>query len=215
MAIEVPLGKDVDLKLEILERSSDALHCRYTAVNLSGVDLYLFNRLYHDLRDDGIFDIDPDLVYVEAENATLLLSKRIPDVPEDLLVEAFIVPCVTVLASGDRLVEPFSLGLPPQLMNPYMRDLCTPVASFDSVVFSLGYVRSTELGSRHVETVRSIAGPALHIDVTAEQQLVVRTAPVSASVVSPRAARNCPRCGAATSPGSRFCNQCGAPLQAK
>jgi hypothetical protein len=214
MAIEVPLGKDVNLEFEILERTSLALYCHYAAENTSGVDVYLFNRLYHDLRDDGVFDIDPDLVYVDSENGTLLLSKRIPDVPENLMVEAFIVPCVTVLASGSRLTEPFSLSLPPQRMDPYDRDSHTLVENFGSVVFSLGYVRSTELGSRRVETVRSIAGPALHVDFTAEQQLLVRTAPVTLAAASAQVRKKCPRCGASSSPGSRFCSQCGAPLQA-
>ncbi len=215
MAIEVPLGQDLRLEFEILEHTSALLRCRYVAQNVTGSDLYLFNRLYHDLRDDGVFDVDPDLVYIDLEDGVLHLSKRIPDLPENVLAEVLIVPCVTALAGGGSLVESISLNLPARRMNPYLSHLSVPVEKFDAVVFSLGYCRASELGPSRLETVRSIAGPALHIGYTAQQQLLVRTLPVSANVVSPPAARTCPRCGAATSPGSRFCTQCGAPLQAK
>lgn len=215
MAIEVPLGEDLRLEFEILEHTGALLRCRYVAENVTGSDLYLFNRLYHDLRDDGVFDVDPDLVYVDAHDGVLHLSKCIPDLPDNVLAEVLIVPCVTVLAAGSRVVESFRLSLPPQRMNPYLSHLSTPVERFDAVVFSLGYIRASSLGSQRVETVRSTAGPALHIYFTAAQQLMVRSAPVSATAVAVPAARPCPRCGAAASPGGRFCNQCGAPLQAK
>ncbi|MBN1152229.1 MAG: zinc ribbon domain-containing protein [Dehalococcoidia bacterium] len=215
MAIEVPLGEDLNLEFEILQHTNALLRCRYVAENVTGSDLYLFNRLYHDLRDDGVFDVDPDLVYVDTADGVLHLSKCIPDLPENVLAEVLIVPCVTPLAAGGKVVESFRLSLPPQRMNPYLSHLHAPVESFDAVVFSLGYCRASDLRSGQVETVRSIAGLALHVEMTAAQQLVVRTGPVSANVVSTPAARTCPRCGAATSPGSRFCTQCGAPLQAK
>jgi len=214
MAIEVSLGEDLRLEVEILEHTSALLRFRYVAENVTGSDLYLFNRLYHDLRDDGVFDVDPNLVYVDVESGLLHLSKRIPDLPDNVLAEVLIVPCVTALAGGSSVVESVSLNLPARRMNPYLSHLSVPVERFDAVVFSLGYCRASELGPARVETVRSIAGPALHIDYTAEQQLLVRTAPVSASVVSRPTARTCPRCGAAASPGSRFCSKCGAPLQA-
>jgi hypothetical protein len=215
MAIEVPLGEDLNLEFGILENTSASLRCRYVAENASGSDLYLFNRLYHDLRDDGVFDIDPNLVYVDMEDDVLRLSKRIPDLPDGVLAEALIVPCVTMLHSGSRLEETLSLSLPLQRSNPYLRHLSAPVAGFESVSFSLGYCRVSELGATRVETVRSIAGPALHIDITAEQQLLVRTAPVALAAASPQERKTCPQCGASLSVGSRFCSQCGAPLQAE
>jgi len=214
MAIDVPLGKDLRLEFEILEHTGAVLRCRYVAENLTGSGLYLFNRLYHDLRDDGVFDVDSDLVYVDVEDSVLHLSKRIPELPENVLAEVLIVPCVTALAGGSATVESFSLSLPPQRMNPYLSHLSTPVERFDAVAFSLGYCRASELGSTRVETVRSIAGPALHVDFTAEQQLLVRTAPVTLAAASARVRKRCPRCGASSSPGSLFCSQCGAPLQA-
>jgi len=215
MAIEVPLGKDLRLEFEILEHTGALLRCRYVAENVTDSDLFLFNRLYHDLRDDGVFDVDPDLVYVDAADEVLHLSKCIPDLPENVMPEVLIVPCVTPLAAGSKVVESFRLSLPPQRMNPYLSHLRAPVESFDAVVFSLGYIKADGQGLLRVKTVRSIAGPALHIDCTASLQLMVRSAPVSAAAVSVPAARTCPRCGAAASPGGRFCNQCGAPIQAK
>jgi hypothetical protein len=214
MAIEVPLGKDLRLEFEILEHTGALLRCRYVAENVTGSDLFLFNRLYHDLRDDGVFDVDPDLVYVDAADEVLHLSKCIPDQPENVLAEVLIVPCVTALAAGSKVVESFRLSLPPQRMNPYLSHLRAPVESFDAVVFSLGYCRASALRSGQVETVRSIAGPALHIEMTAAQQLITRTAPVKIGAVAPPAKKTCARCGITFPPESKFCTQCGSPLQA-
>ena len=214
MAIEVPLGKDLRLEFEILEHTGALLRCRYVAENVTGSDLFLFNRLYHDLRDDGVFDVDPDLVYVDAADEVLHLSKCIPDLPENVLAEVLIVPCVTPLAAGSKVVESFRLSLPPQRMNPYLSHLRAPVVSFDAVVFSLGYIRADGQGSLRVKTVRSIAGPALHIDCTASLQLMVRSAPVKIGAVASPAKKTCARCGTTFPPESRFCTQCGSPLQA-
>jgi hypothetical protein len=213
MVREVSLGEDLNLEFEVLELTGSVLRCRYEVENVSGSELYLFNRLYHDLRDDGVFDLDPNLVYVDVENSTLHLSKRIPNLPEGVLAEALIIPCVTVLPSGGRMQETFSLSLPLQRMNPYLRHLSAPVESYESVFFSLGYFRVAEIGRTPVETVRTSAGPALHVNVTAGQQLVVRTAPFKVGAVTAPKEKKCPRCGVALPPESRFCSQCGSPLQ--
>jgi hypothetical protein len=213
MAIEVPLGEDLRLEFEILEHTGALLRCRYVAENVTGSDLYLFNRLYHDLRDDGVFDVDPDLVYVDTEDGVLYLSKCIPDLPENVLAEVLIVPCVTPLAAGSKVVESFRLSMPPQRMNPYLSHLRAPVESFDSVVFSLGYCRASDLRSGQVETVRSIAGPALHVEMTAAQQLIARAAPVKIGAAAAPGKKKCTRCGTTFPPESRFCTQCGSPLQ--
>jgi len=214
MSTEVPLGTDLKLDFAVLELTKDTLRVRYEAENVGASDLYLFNRLYRTYTDEGVFELDPDLVYVYPEDGVAHLTKRIPDIPRGIHVEIPIVPCVTVLSRGRRLSESMSLRLPLRQHDPYRPEETPAIQGFDSVVFSLGYFRASEIGKRPVNYVRTTQGQALHAYVTPWDQLFARTAPVEARSARESAAEQtrCPRCGAALPPGSRFCNQCGSPV---
>ena len=213
MSIEVPPGRDLTLRFSILELGKDVLAVEYEAGNVSDSDLYVFNRLHRDVSDDGVFDLDPNVVYIAVEDSVVHLTKRVPDIPRGLLVEVPIVPCATLLRRGETLRETLSLSLPLRSFNPYRPQDQAVVTGFDSVVFSLGYFKVSEIGARPVNDVRTTQGTALHVYVTPWEQLVARTAAVSVSKAGPPpAGLTCPNCGAENPPASRFCSQCGARL---
>lgn len=217
MSIEVPLGRDVNLRFVILELNEDVLRVGYQAENVSDSDLYVFNRLYRDVSDEGVFNLDPNLVYIYVEDGVVHLTKRIADIPLGILVEIPIVPCVTLLPHGERLSETLSLKLPLRSFDPYQPETEATIASIDSLAFSLGYFKVSEIGARPVNEVQTTEGRALYAYVTPWDQLVVRTAPIGMSKPAPSEAAaegrlECPQCGTANPPGSRFCSHCGNKL---
>jgi ribosomal protein L40E len=214
MSIETPQGKDINLRFEVVEKTEDMLRVRYEAENVSSSDLYLFNHLYHDYNEEGIFELDANLVYVSVEGSTARLLKGIPDIPYGILAEIPIVPCATLLPRGQRSAEILQIGLPLRQFNPYTPDERPVIENLKEIIFSLGYFPVAEIGQRPVNNVRTTEGQALYAYVTPWDQLVVSTPPVALAEGDRRtqAQKTCPNCGAIQPPESRFCSQCGSPL---
>jgi len=214
MSREVPLGKDINLKFEVLENNGALLRVRYEAENVSVSDLYLFNRLWHRYTEKNIFELDPNLVYISSQNGVVRLFKGSPDIPDNMSVEMPIIPCVTLLPRGQRLDEILQIELPLRQLNPYNPEERPVIENPNAILFSLGYFRVAEIGQSLVNPVRSTMGQALYAYVTPYDQLVVSTLPVPIipGAAPVRGQRLCPKCGAKQPPDSRFCSQCGSPL---
>ncbi len=217
MSIEMANGKDLKLQCVIEEQTPSMLQLRYDAENVSNSDLYLFNRLHSEYTEDGIFKLDDNLVYIYPEDGGMHLSKRIPEIPPGIFAEMPIVPCTSLLQIGETVGETMKLNLPLQPWDPYLPDANpAPVSHWDSLVFSLGYFRASEIGQRPVNLVRTTQGQVLHAYVTPYDQLFVRVGlrgeAVSDTTKPPEGPQPCPSCGISNPTGSRFCNQCGAPL---
>ncbi len=214
MSTDVPMGKDIDVRFEVLENDGALLRARYEAANVGTSDLYLFNRLWRTYTEQNVFELDANLVYIKAQGNNAWLLKGIPDIPENVHVEMPVVPCVTTLQRGQRTDETLQIKLPLRPFDPYMWEEQPVIQNPAAVVFSLGYFRVSEIGNRPVNYVRSTLGQALYAYVTPWEQLRVSTAPapfraVSAPAGGPRFCRNC---GAKQAAGNRFCGQCGTPL---
>jgi ribosomal protein L40E len=214
MSIEVPLGRDINLKFNVLENNGALLCVRYEVENVSISDLYLFNRLWHDYTEQNIFELDANLVYISARGNTGRLLKGIPDIPANMHVEMPIIPCVTVLQRGQRMDETLQIELPLRQLDPYKRKERPSIQNPTAMVFSLGYFRASEIGKRPVNYVRSTMGQALYAYVTPWDQLIVSTAPVPLRESSAPTGEQkfCTKCGAKHSLDNRFCSQCGSQL---
>ena len=214
MSREVPLGKDINLKFEVLENNGALLRVRYEAENVSVSDLYLFNRLWHRYTEKNIFELDPNLVYISSQNGVVRLFKGSPDIPDNMSVEMPIIPCVTLLPRGQRLDEILQIELPLRQLNPYNPEERPVIENPNAILFSLGYFRVSEIGVREVNNVNSTMGQALYAYVTPWDQLVVSTAPVpfGPSTTPSSGQKFCTKCGAKQASDSRFCSQCGSPL---
>jgi hypothetical protein len=214
MSKEMSLGKDLNLKLEVLENNGTLLRVRYEAENVSMSDLYLFNRLWHKYNEQNIFELDPNLVYISEQNGTVLLFKGSPDVPRNISVEMPVIPCVTLLQRGKRFDETLQINLPMHRLNPYLFKDHSIIQNPTTLIFSLGYFPVSEIGNRMVNPVRSTMGQALYAYVTPWDQLVVSTAPVplGGSPAPTGGLKFCTKCGAKQAPDSRFCSQCGSTL---
>jgi hypothetical protein len=217
MSIEMANGKDLELQCVIEEQTAAMLQLRYDAANVSNSDLYLFNRIHSEYTEDGVFKLDDNLVYIYSEDGGIHLSKRIPDIPSGVFAEMPIVPCTMLLRIGERLSETLRLNLPLQPWDPYLPNFRpASVSCWDSLVFSLGYFRASEIGQRPVNYVRTTQGQMLHAYVTPYDQLIVRVVlegeGASDTAKPPEEPQPCPGCGASNPPGSQFCNQCGVSL---
>jgi hypothetical protein len=183
MGIDMPLGADIQLEFRLAGLTPDTLSVTYEAVNSSGEDLYLFNQLYVTRRPDGWFDIDTNLVWINLEDGTAHITKRIPDVPDDLDVYAYMIPCASVLPPGQRIEETIKLALPLRAHNPYL----TPSVGGQqgvatTIKFSLGYWKSSMPPRVPSNPVNTSLGTALFVNVTPYDQLLVTALPIMVAV---------------------------------
>jgi hypothetical protein len=217
MSKEIPQGKDINLKFEVLENTGTFLRVKYDVENVSISDLYLFNRLWHRYTEKNIFELDPNLVYVSSQDGAVRMFKGSPDVPKNISVEMPVIPCVTLLQRGMRFDETLQISLPMRENSPYILKNRAIIENPTSVIFSLGYFPLSLIGNRPVNYVSTTMGKALYAYVTPWEQHIVSTSPVplaKAGTVPAQAGKVkfCSKCGAPVQTDSRFCSQCGAPL---
>lgn len=91
---------------------------RYEVTNRERRDLYLLNRLY---RSTPEWALSPDVIYVHLvpEDRTVWLNKKIPDIPEGVLVNAPVAPFVTPVRAGDSFREEVRIPLPVREYRQY------------------------------------------------------------------------------------------------
>ncbi len=214
MSKEIPLGKDINLRFEVLENNGALLRVRYEAENVSTSDLYLFNRLWYNYTEHNFFELDANLVYISTQGSIVRLLKGSPDVPRNMSVEMPIIPCITLLPRSQRMNETFQITLPLRQVNPYLPEESNVIENPSAIIFSLGYFPVSQIGNRPVNPVRTTQGQALYAYVTPLAQLVVNSAPVpfSKGSVPTGKAKYCSKCGSPIQSDSHFCSQCGSPL---
>jgi hypothetical protein len=152
------------------------------------------------------------MVYISAHGGTVRFLKGSPDIPEDMGVEMPVIPCVTLLKRGHLFDETIQVELPLRRFDPYKQKERPIIQNPTAMVFSLGYFRTSEIGNRPVNYVRSTMGKALYAYVTPWDQLIVSTAPVPlGGIPAPTVQqRFCTQCGAKQASGNRFCDRCGS-----
>lgn len=126
------------LKAE-LRVGPNRLALAYAVKNLTSSELFLFNRMYDDVDSEGRYRVGKDICNVEIRGGHILISKKIPAVPDQKFVESPNLPCVTIVAAHSTFTEVIDLPLPLTPWTPYTtmaqqtRRVTLPVA------FELGF----------------------------------------------------------------------------
>lgn len=115
----------------------------YEVANRSSRDAYLLNRLY---RSEPRWDMSPNVVYVELDprTETVLLSKKLADLPAGISVTTPVAPFVTPLRAGSTFREEVRIPVPVRVYRQYglakepAGDQLKP-RLYKYVAFTLGY----------------------------------------------------------------------------
>lgn len=165
------------LKAE-LRVAQNRLTLAYAVKNLTGAELFLFNRMYDDVDSDGRYRVGKDICNVEIRGGHVLLSKKIPAVPELTLVESPNLPCVTVLAAHSTFTEVIDLPLPLNRWTPYATMTQSTRRVLMPLVFELGYFVGRD-GTRAMgKEVATTTGSALRFaPFSLQSQTLLRVGP--------------------------------------
>lgn len=132
--------RTVITSLALVSRQGPGATFRYSAQNHGTEDVYVFNHLF-TLKPSGEHIIDSNRVYIDFEDGSLALSKKLISIPDDCDLEHPEVPYVSLLPSGELIAEEFFLSQPLEPNNPYKRNRGQPkyFKEFDRIDFTLGY----------------------------------------------------------------------------
>lgn len=145
---------------------------------------YVFHWLHRGYDPvEKLFRVDPNLVQIEFEGETLRIGKKVPEVPDDMEVEANMVPCMSATAENGVFAESFALELPIQEQRWYCfvrEEKLDPVPTLLSAYFELGVGYFVPKVAQRVREVQTTAGPALYTHpFPASAQLLFRVGPFS------------------------------------
>lgn len=219
------LGQNQELALQvrITGQTQNSLMLTYRVENKSDCDVYIFNQIYNRRLPNGLFVVDPNLVYVSLGDDTLRLSKAVAHMPDNAIVEHPIIPCATMLERGKSFEENFNVILPAVSFNPYfpprIRDARQVPVTYHNTIFSLGYFKATELGKRQAISVMTSRGEAFYVTLTAPSQQLISSEPLIRPIavlpeiaIQPPPLRICPHCGASNLGSLPICLLCKADI---
>jgi hypothetical protein len=157
--------------------AENVLSISYQFNNYCNSDIFLFNKMYDDVDDEGRYKVNENLCNIEASNGQLIISKKVPTLPESLLVESLNLPCVTLVAPGTSFRETVVQDLPLQLWSPY-ESVGAPISLALPTFFQIGYFVATTTSKPLARTVSTTAGKALRfVAVTPGSQILLTTGP--------------------------------------
>ena len=165
------------LKAE-LRVAPNRLTLAYAVKNLTGAELFLFNRMYDDVDSDGRYRVGKDICNVEIRGGHVLISKKIPAVPELKLVESLNLPCVSILAAQGTFTEVIDLPLPLTPWTPYAAIAPSTRRVLMPLIFELGYFVGRD-GTRAMgKEVATTTGTALRFaPFSMQSQTLIRVGP--------------------------------------
>lgn len=143
-------NENEDCKITVnLKNSNDtSLICSIEISNLTNAPLYFFNGIYYGTKMEST---SSEIVYSFIETDTLVLTKAIVPVPDDMDVEKPIYPCATKAMPNGTLTERFTLDLPIRHHHPYDISGNEP-RRIKSTIFRFGYFKGVpntdEMGSK-------------------------------------------------------------------
>lgn len=163
-----------------LQCAEGRLSISYQFSNFCNSDIFLFNKMYEKVDDEGRYIIDENLCNVDVDKGTVVISKKIGTLPEARLVESLNIPCITAVAPGNSCRETVVLDLPLQPWSPY-DTVDAPVSLDWPVYFQLGYIVGQPSSKSVARTVSTTTGKALRFAaVTVGAQVLLTTGPFEA-----------------------------------
>lgn len=215
----------VELNVRILAQTPESLLLDCRLKNALDHTLYAFDRPWHSMLHDGVYWVDPNIVYVElVEHHVASVGKWIPPIPENMSVESPIVPLVTRVEAGKTLHEMWQIPLPLTQFDPYLPKPRNAAAgeteARSSLRVSIGYCDATQLGQLEPQTARTTRGEALRLPMLRSQQHLATTTlhnvsiPVVPDTPQQSPPRRCPNCGATNVGPHTTCLICSATLHA-
>jgi hypothetical protein len=160
----------------IVERTQ--FRITYALRNHNDRNAYLFNVPFDDISDEGVLQLCEEPAYTEVLSMEVVIAQKIFKVPEDLLVEKALVPCVTRVSARTSLRADIVLALPLRPRTPYFRparERLTATPRRMGAAFELGFFVAAPEGDAMVEEVRTTGGTRLLFDSFApEGQQVLR-----------------------------------------
>jgi hypothetical protein len=164
------MGEDLKLATTLAVSKTD-LVVVYEVTNRTSRDAYLLNRLYRRLPH---WDMSPNIVYAELDprTETVLLSKRIADMPQGIYVTTPVAPYVTPLRAGSTFREEVRITLPIREYRQY-RSANEPAGDhlkprlYKNVTFTLGYYWRPEDTTEEIQEIHG------------ERVVIPRTPPTS------------------------------------
>jgi hypothetical protein len=130
------MSSSLHLTTTVVVKGHD-LVLRYEVANDDHRDVYLLNRLSRSNK------ISPDVIYVRLDEATetILLSKKVADLPEGLSPTVPVAPFVSPLRAGTSFSEEIRIRIPVHCYYEYLTpdDSRGELRMFRHVLFALGY----------------------------------------------------------------------------
>lgn len=211
--------QELTLQVRVTGQTQNSLTLAYRVENKSDCDVYIFNQIYKRRLPNGLFVVDPNLVYVSLGDDTLRLTKAVPYIPESAIEEHPIIPCATMLGHGQSFEETFDVILPAVSFNPYfparIRDARQVPVTYHNTIFSLGYFKANELGKRQAISVMTSRGEAFYVTLTAPSQQLISSEPLIRPIpvlpelaTQPPLLRTCPYCGGSNLGSLPICLLC-------
>jgi len=216
-----PMSEDVRLYARVLSMTDSVIVLEYVVDNASSGDVLVCNRLYSGRTPNGVYVIDPNVVYVSIEPGPRPnVTKRVPERGDDVNVEYPIQPVATLLRPGERFGEQFTMTLPLAPVDAYHPLRARPTAATvpsKGLTVSLGWFARKDLDDPLVVDVDTTAGrlPLVKASWVAQSIAQVEldvSVPVLAPAPTGVLTRQCPRCGAANAGEQDACLRCATPL---
>jgi hypothetical protein len=152
----------------------------YAVRNRTNAEIFLFNRMYDGVDDQGRYRVDKDICNIEVIADRVVISKKIPVLPPNKFVEVRNIPCVIALAGQGEFAESVELRLPLRPWTPYADTPGqTRRVSMPAFVERGYFVGRT--GTRALaRTVATTAGPGLRFSPFGESsQKILRIGPLA------------------------------------
>ena len=163
-------AQECDLRVGV-QPAPDALLIAYEFRNRSARTAFLFNVL-HRTGPSGGPETDSNLVYAQQSGDSVVLSKKIFPVPNDVDVEKPDVPYVTRVEPGQVFREKFTVPLPLKLWTPYPGS-AAPTLPQASVWFELGFFLAPD-----PSFAKQSGGHLVVYPFPTEKQVVLRVGPL-------------------------------------
>lgn len=112
---------DVELRVKSVERTEAGLVLTYEVHNRGGQALWLLDQLFES-GPTGSLRLNPDKAYVDLRGSSVVVSRMLHPIPDEVLVEIPEVPAVTRVEPRQTVSRRAVLAVPLRHWLPYDQD---------------------------------------------------------------------------------------------